>query len=429
MKQLFDLFTFTATPIFNAAALWMLLRRRKAVGLTVTLTAICLTLGVSFSFLPIYDRYPALFMIVSLPMFAVVVYCFEGTVWQKLFATWSVFNVSVTIGFSSSPIAAALAPYGSEAFYGYLMLLMAALYITEMLLVHRFLRGFFHNLFSVSGGVWILYLLGAVVARLMLRLIAAPSGIVAVTDPPPVGDGGVYQYYLVILASVWCFVSACLAIVATRRRLDAVYEERSMRSALIAARSHYAVLSQSLDEARRLRHDIKYAFASIARLAERGDDAGILALLNAEGISDNPRRFCEHNIADALLNWYAERCEAEEISFEVAAQLPKDAPIEAGDLCVLLGNLLENAYEGAGRVEGKGRYIAASIKAEPRMLTLSIENGFDGVLLRDGEQLQSRKLSGGVGLKSVRSVCDRYGGEYLFECSGREFRALAWLNW
>jgi hypothetical protein len=429
MKQLFDLFTLTATPIFNAAALWMLLRRRKSAGLTLTLVALCLAAGVSLSFFPIYEKYPFLFIAVSLPMFVTIVTCFEGTVWQKMFAVWCVLNVSVTIGFSSSPIAAALAPYESEAFYGWMLLLMAALYAAEIIVIYRFLRGFFHNLFQVSGRVWILYLLGACFSRLILRLIAVPGGIVAVTSPPPVGDGGVYQYYLVIFTSVWCFVSACLASVATRRRLDAKYEERSMRNALVAARNHYAMLTQSLDDARRLRHDVKYAFASIARLAERNDDAGILALLQTERISDNPRHFCGHNIADALLNWYAERCAAERIGFDVAAALPEVAPIDAGDLCVLLGNLLENAFEGAGKVQGSGRHIRASIKAEARMLTLSIENGFDGVLMRDGERLISRKDSGGVGLKSVRSVCEKYGGEYIFQPTADEFHALAWLNW
>jgi hypothetical protein len=401
MKDTFDLFVLIVTPLFNLLSLWMLLKQRRSPKLIAILYGISVAIGVFLSFLSIYDRYPVLFVLVAVPMFVVVTYCYEGTFWQKFFAVWCVANVSVLIGFSSSPIAAALAPYGSERFYGFLIIMMTVLYATVMILIHLYMRSFFQNLFRISGHVWILYSAGAILSRGILTVIALPGGVIAVNDPPPVGTGGVFLYYIVIFASVWCLVSTCLAVRWACSRMDIAFEERSTQNALTAARNHYAALSESLDDARRLRHDVKYTYAAIAQLAERNDNAGILSLINANEVSVTPRFFCSHTIADALFNWFADRCERANISLTIFASLPNSVPIDSGDLCVLLGNLMENAVCGAMSAPHDDRFIQVNVKAEERMLSLSIENSFDGVLLHEGMILKSRKESGGIGLKRL----------------------------
>jgi hypothetical protein len=429
MANIYALFTHIAGPFFIMSTLWLLLKRRVSAWRTFLLLMGCLVLSIGLSLAPSYSRFPAMYIVVSVPFIAVTIYAFEGTFWQKIFATWCVLNASVLICFASSPLAQAFAPFGSGAFYGWLMLFMLVLYSIELFICARFLRGLFPRLFEIKGRMWVLYSAGAWLARQMLRLIVEPDAVIAITMPPPLGEMSLYGYYVVICASIWCFASTGLAISFTFRSMHADYEAKLSREALAAARGHYEALSSIIDEARVLRHDMRHTISTVLEMAKRGGNAEILRFLSQE--KDAPEeyiRFCEHGVADALLNWYARRFASENIPFQVCVDIPADVEAEAADLCALLGNLLENAYEACLTAPPAARYARVNAHTDPEMLALTVENSFDGKLnLRSGEIL-SRKPGGGQGLRSAKAVCEKYGGDFLPSYTRDIFTALALLN-
>jgi hypothetical protein len=430
MAEFYELFALIAVPCFNTAATWLLLRRRRSVPRTLLPLALALVLAIVLSQLPMYDRHPAFFIVVPLPCFVAAIYCFEGSFWQKTFTVWCVLNLSVLFCFATSPLAQTLAPYGSDAFYAWQMLFMLVLYAAELLIDARFFRDLFPRLFEVKGRVWILYTAGALLARQVLRLIVEPGGVVAITMPPRLGDMGLYGYYIIILVSVWCFTSTCLSILVTFRRVRADYEAKRSNEALSAARSHYEALSVTIDEARVLRHDIRHTLSTVLEMAKKNGDDDILQFLSLEeDIADAHIRFCAHGVADALLNWYARRFKAENIRFDARVDIPSDVPVEGADLCALLGNLLENAYEGCLTAPQDARFALVNAHTELGMLALTVENSFDGQVKLSGGEIQSRKKGGGQGMRSVQAVCEKYGGDFLPSYTRETFTALALLNW
>jgi sensor histidine kinase YesM len=241
-----------------------------------------------------------------------------------------------------------------------------------------------------------------------------------------VGVAGLYSHYLVILASLWCFAATCFILIMVHRRTHAEYELKYSEKALTAAYNHYKALSNSLDEAEKLRHDIKYILSAIQELALENNGAEIVKLL--KGSPDyRTKRLCEHHIINALVNWYAQRCENHNIALDFHLFIPNDIAVDATELCVVLGNLLENAFENCLNAHDS-RYIRIYANTEPHTLMINILNSFDGKVNAHRGELQTRKDAGGIGLRSIQSVCKKYNGECMTSWSGNEFSVAVYLN-
>ena len=59
-----------------------------------------------------------------------------------------------------------------------------------------------------------------------------------------------------------------------------------------------------------------------------------------------------------------------------------------------------------------------------------MDNRFDGTLLQEGKEILSRKEGGGhgIGISSVRSVCEKYGGSLQLKTEGDMFMAGIVIN-
>jgi hypothetical protein len=370
----------------------------------------------------------------ALPIMVCVFLCFEGGFWQKYFVILCVVNNSVLIGYIVSPIAQMISPYGSSSFFLWQIILMTLLYAIEVFLICKFLINFFTKLFEVQGRIWILFTVGAIISRLILRLCVEEGSYIAVNSLPYVRKNEIYDYYLVILASAWCFISVISAIVFTRRRIIDSAELVNSRTALEAAKEHYAELSDSLETAAALRHDIKYHLNAISELANKRDFDGIAKLLaQTQNTINQPLRFCGNPIADALLSWYAKRMKADAIAFVAEVDIPEDIPVESADLCVLLGNLLENARRAAFESINPGdikntAFVHIKTKTHPNMFVLEIENNFSGKLQKRDGKLISTKDNGGQGTKSIELICEKYNGEFITRFTEDKFTALILLN-
>ena len=87
------------------------------------------------------------------------------------------------------------------------------------------------------------------------------------------------------------------------------------------------------------------------------------------------------------------------------------------DINVLLGNLLENAIEAAGKTERK--YLSVHVKLKRGILKVKIENSFESSHILDEEQhgkdmvLKTTKPfteQHGIGLKNVKKILEKYNG-------------------
>ena len=120
-------------------------------------------------------------------------------------------------------------------------------------------------------------------------------------------------------------------------------------------------------------------------------------------------------MADILLNAKCAEISADGIVLSAHVDLPASIPMDNLDLCILLGNLLDNAIEACRRIEGADASRTISVRGgiKGTNLILSISNSYNGVLRQNGgryESLKKNRRVSGLGLFNVRDVVERHHG-------------------
>lgn len=196
------------------------------------------------------------------------------------------------------------------------------------------------------------------------------------------------------------------------KRMNSVYEQQLELCERHQQETEIATL-QLCD----VRHNMKNNLISILAYAETGDCKKVIEYVNEimdEGGMKNSGIINTGNIViDSLIGYWCKRAWDSGIEFEVKANIPMQIPFKGADLCLILGNLLENSVEAAEKSEGH-KYIRLQIKYDKQNLLLFIENSYKGPLLKIKEnKFRSTKADAqhhGVGLASVFRTAKKYNG-------------------
>ena len=128
--------------------------------------------------------------------------------------------------------------------------------------------------------------------------------------------------------------------------------------------------------------------------------------------------------ADGVLYHYGCIARAKNIEFSVCCYL-KDIAIPDTDFCTILGNALDNAVTAAGQYDGK-RFIEVATEKKHDMLLITVDNSFDGILFQENGKIYSKKRQNkqeGIGILSMKKLCEKHGGASRFEAVGNRFQA------
>ena len=131
---------------------------------------------------------------------------------------------------------------------------------------------------------------------------------------------------------------------------------------------------------------------------------------------------------DALLGDKLYHARRREIDISMQVCDLSEIRIQPTDLCVVLGNLLDNAVEACDRLEGKRRILLRMKRLEEFCYLTVINTALPPV--RDGEAIVSRKkgrdngVGHGLGLRSVERIAHQYGGSLVTDYEEGEFRAI-----
>ena len=99
--------------------------------------------------------------------------------------------------------------------------------------------------------------------------------------------------------------------------------------------------------------------------------------------------------------------------------------INTVDLYTMLGNALENAIEGVGKLSDEDKKtISFTVEKRGNILCFMIENYYEGeIILSDGlpQTTKSDESSHGIGMHSIRRIAQKYGGDILVDADGEIF--------
>ena len=133
-------------------------------------------------------------------------------------------------------------------------------------------------------------------------------------------------------------------------------------------------------------------------------------------------------VVNAILKVKSVKAKEKEIPMQVTTLLPQRVSVDIGDMGVLYGNLLDNAIEAAMAVEQEKRYVHVESKFQEGRLLLSIKNSKPSGTSSYRQTSKKDKIKHGRGIRSVRKVAEKYGGELLLKDQGEHFEAALLLN-
>ncbi len=116
-------------------------------------------------------------------------------------------------------------------------------------------------------------------------------------------------------------------------------------------------------------------------------------------------------MADAILNSKISIAENKNINVICKAELLENVIITDIDMCVILGNLLDNAIESCMKIEENKRFIRIYIAVMKKQLYMSIQNSAKEELdFNERNYISTKRGEHGLGMKRVKILVDKYNG-------------------
>lgn len=115
---------------------------------------------------------------------------------------------------------------------------------------------------------------------------------------------------------------------------------------------------------------------------------------------------------DAILNSKISLALKNNIKVNYKAIVPKDLTLSDIDLCVLMGNLIDNAVEACEKIKNDlPKFIRIYIGIFKKQLYVSVSNSTNEVVKKlDEEYITTKRGNHGHGLKRINNIVNKYGG-------------------
>lgn len=115
---------------------------------------------------------------------------------------------------------------------------------------------------------------------------------------------------------------------------------------------------------------------------------------------------------DAIINSKLTLAEKHGLEIKCDAELPKEIRIPQMDLCVLLGNLIDNAIEACDKMqEGQRKFLRIYMCVRKKQLYISVTNATNEIIRRlDQEYISQKRGNHGHGLKRIDLMVEKYRG-------------------
>lgn len=281
--------------------------------------------------------------------------------------------------------------------------------------------------FMMFTGLLSLAIIAAnVLQYISVRAPAAMSNLRMISDAIYDGRFGNAVSLLSGYMILMCLASAMVSHIST---ISETYAEKSaLESQNRTIVAGYKNMVTSVRKTAEVRHEWKHDLVTLSLLYEQGKIEEIGEYLRDKNsfISEADRVCFTDNFAfDTILNSVSSRAANEGVKFTAHVSVPSELGIREEDVCRLLLNMFDNAFNACAEIEkGRPKYIE---------FTAEMKNGFLAVNCTNSAPEASEKpegdgISHGWGLKNMRAICRRYGSDLVVNRENGVFTAKTALQ-
>lgn len=226
-------------------------------------------------------------------------------------------------------------------------------------------------------------------------------------------------YWYLILGLLFFLVFFSIIFYYILKELKHYMEVENKNKILEVQESLFLRTQKYLEETARTRHDFKHFLVTLKKLSEEGNTNAVKEYLD-KYIESTPQKdivtYCNNHPLNAVLNHYASVAAEENIKTIFQIDLPDILEISDLDICSIAGNILDNAITASKKIEPGVRNIRLLITRNHNShIYIISENRFNGKCRKKNDKYLSTTRSGsGIGLSSIQSIAERYGGTARF---------------
>lgn len=382
--------------VFNFFIVSLFLTRRRSRW--QTLAAVAITLLLVWVVQPLLWRLTAnvqLANFLSGFLFCLpVLYVFAERWTKKLFVFFLVFAtvqyVRLFFSFAKAALLLAYSPLMPPVF-SYVLVLVVEL---VMLLVC------YYFLLRKSTDLLVVFKSGNVLLGVAPVIICFSLAVIRIN--------GVFDWYtLFSTLGITLILAAVLHLL--KLTLQMTQRKNTLESQLLLQMAHYQSLTHSIEQSRRDRHDLRHHLAGIAAFVQKRDLAAAQAYLQSLEVfysAGQTAEFCTNKYLDAVLAHYFKIASQRGLAVKLAVQWPATTQLLPLDVCVILGNFLEQGLAALGQDVPAESVLSLEGVIEANDLVLTLRQTLVAKKL-----LLNRTRNTEEWLESVRLLVKKYNGE------------------
>lgn len=225
------------------------------------------------------------------------------------------------------------------------------------------------------------------------------------------------------------YIRDVLALKSKNRELQ--FEMNLMEFQVEEQKKHNILVAENAEKLKRQRHDLRHQLTVLKELSDMDNEK--LQEYISSLIDDIPKShkvYCENSAVNAIVSHYVTVCEKQGIECSINLTVPKhNEQISDSSLCVIFGNLLENAIEACNRMAEGRKFIRLNSCMQYEILTVTMDNSFDGKFTElNGRFLSRKREDYGIGLSSVKAVAQKASGDVDFHTDGLVFMSSVYVR-
>lgn len=250
------------------------------------------------------------------------------------------------------------------------------------------------------SGQWSYLLISAICSICILYMIANDTGMARIT--------------IVVTGMVVLAVNIMLYRFYVSMSDRFIYEQDNilLRKQMDIYEQQISANVENAEKIRAIRHDMKHHIREIKELAEKGMTEEINEYIDmlAGDINEAQSYIDTGNAAlDGIVNYYMSVAATENIIFDTNISVPQNMQIKTYDLNIIMGNLLDNAFENT--MMAKNKQVLLKMKYFNSILYISSINTYTGAIKKSGEKFISLKDSShGYGVDNIKRIVNKYNG-------------------
>lgn len=223
-------------------------------------------------------------------------------------------------------------------------------------------------------------------------------------------------------------IMLCVLILANQYSLCRVAID-AKEKAVLAQLQHdsarfYTISKELIETVNRKSHDMKHILNALER-ADGAEKQQFIAETRRDIEAYRQIVQTDYEDLNIILAEKAVSCESRGIRLNCTVGNVPEGFVRAQDLYVLLGNAVDNAIESVMKLsDEKKRVITVNVDSRGAFVSIQINNFCEGELkMQDGLPVTSKsgKYYHGFGLKSIRLIAGKYGGDMSIQAENGIF--------